>query len=135
MRERFLSTNQRRFPEGPHYYRLHWAGDIFSSGYALALKTAAQQFPDITFWTYTRSFEEAEPLLELPNMTTYASIDACNKNINLRPAFKRCHLASKKPEGRFVSCPVDEGRMPLEGACHKCRLCLKGKPVWFKTRH
>ena len=32
------------------------------------------------------------------------------------------------------ACPVDTKKLPTDGACAKCRKCLAGKPVWFKTK-
>lgn len=47
-------------------------------------------------------------------------------------------LKEKHPEWsnyspRLMGCPVDEGIIPIEGGCGVCRMCLIGRPVWFKT--
>lgn len=34
----------------------------------------------------------------------------------------------------LTSCPVDEGKLKLDGACAKCRKCLNGYNIWFKTK-
>lgn len=40
------------------------------------------------------------------------------------------------PETLMVlsECPVDAKKMATDGACAKCRKCLAGRPVWFKTK-
>lgn len=34
---------------------------------------------------------------------------------------------------KLMGCPVDENIIPIEGGCAACRMCLIGRPVWFKT--
>jgi len=31
-------------------------------------------------------------------------------------------------------CPVDVKKLATDGACAKCRKCVTGVPVWFKTK-
>jgi hypothetical protein len=160
--ERFRRIELKQ-PDPSLFYRLHWSGDIFDHAYAKALAEAMCAFPDITFWNYTRSFDRGVWLAaHTPNLVQYLSIDHVNfnKGINAyihRPPATEARLqiaymsatndyslryanARKRyrswPENPVIltSCPVDERKMPLPGACHKCRKCLEGKAIWFKTR-
>ena len=129
-----------------NHYRIHWAGDIPNLVYARALAAAMEANPNINFWCYTRSFDYLTVFRNVPNLVMYISADP----VNLKEAEKAyienskvytdaklawCYMSREKPEDQvLVECPVDSGKMALEGACHKCRLCLKGHPVWFKIK-
>jgi hypothetical protein len=142
--ERFLQADIKKRPkEKERYYRLHWSGDIFSKEYANALASAMLAFPEISFWNYTRSFEWLQPLREVPNCVTYLSLDKCNSaegTLTYRGLgypednMSLCMMSPLEPRSNYTACPQDSGKLELEGACHKCKLCLKGKPVWFKTK-
>ena len=139
---RFEQTGKGRVADK---YRLHWSGDIFSPDYAWALKAAMARHPGVSFWTYTRSFDQVQVFDDLPNLQLYLSLDACNEQAGLeaykacrRPTLHLCYMGDGNPgelAGEdFLECPVDSGHMALEGACHKCRLCLRGYNIWFKTK-
>ena len=128
------------------WFRLHWSGDLFSADYAKALATAMKSFPEINFWTYTRAFEYAEYLLDVPNLTLFLSLDMVNfsrgywfyrqlKNSEHKCILSYCYMGTIPSGSELVSCPVDTGKLAIDGACHKCRLCFHGRnPVWFKTK-
>ena len=134
------------------WYRLHWAGDLFSEDYADALVTAMLRNPNMMFWTYTRTFEHVHKFSKVPNLTLYISADAANIDEALacheqnKASFCTsttatlgfCYLSKVKPKSidsfYLLDCPVDANKMALEQACHKCKLCLKGKPIWFKQK-
>jgi hypothetical protein len=44
------------------------------------------------------------------------------------------HLDWLKNAPELVSCPTDEGKLPVDGACSKCRKCLNKNHIWFKTK-
>jgi hypothetical protein len=124
-------------------YRLHWAGDVPSMSYAIALVDAMKHMNGkVDFWNYTRSFPFVPKLLEASNCMLYISADA----VNLEEATKVynehrdkdniawCYMSKEDPDDGSVSCPVDTGKLELEGACHRCRLCLKGERIWFKIK-
>lgn len=78
---RFAEAENKRERDGKQpyrFYRLHWAGDIFSTAYAAALSAAIGCFPSINFWGYTRSFFTVPQLVHLPNLTLYLSLDPVN---------------------------------------------------------
>lgn len=58
-------------------FRWHWTGDVESERQARAMSGAMRSFPDIQFWTYTRSFRLAH-LLDAPNLILYLSVDDDN---------------------------------------------------------
>jgi len=135
--ERFAADPRR--PAGG-CYRLHWAGDIFSRKYAERLRGAMEAFPETTFWAYTRSFGEVDVFRGQRNLVFYLSLDPVNRDEGLalharEPWAKLCWLSRERPEDlKLVACPVDARNMQLEGACHKCRLCLRGHNIWFRTK-
>ena len=129
------------------YYRLHWSGDIFNVTYAKALAYAMLQFPEITFWNYTRSFFALKHLADVSNLMQYLSLDRVNVDKGLeayrkwRDAFNGrlsvCYMGPEKdarlPES-MVDCPADTGEHPVDGACASCRKCLRGCHIFFKQK-
>ena len=126
-------------------YRLHWSGDVFNEEYAWALREAITDCYFITFWNYTRAFNVVPILLGPPNLRLYLSLDKVNFEAGL-PIYQKYKskglclsvMSEEKPKlpagETCTACPVDVKRLPLEGACHKCRMCLSGKNIWFKTK-
>jgi len=143
------------------FFRLHWAGDIFDNDYAQALSHAILEFPNITFWGYTRSLFAVRHLASLPNLSLYISLDVCN----LKEGLKTCYEINKELKTQKVKfsyldgvdtfaekfeqikhefpdwhpntvpCPADTGKITHEESCSKCRLCLhpdKAINIWFK---
>jgi hypothetical protein len=130
-------------PEPSYNYRLHWAGDVFSMDYSLALARAICKHPKTQFWIYTRSFDFVEPLVGIPNLNTFLSLDPCNikEGIELwllhRDAGLKIVYMGKESlsDKAMVPCPADAGNMGIEGACSKCRMCINGnKDIWFKVK-
>lgn len=139
------------------YFRLHWSGDIFSSSYAKALRDSILEFPDINFWTYTRSLPYVHYFDKVKNLSLYISLDRQNyrEGMNLfcrscNPNLKIAYMAPKNdlsklfecPTGKFKVpklkiCPVDSNKMHFEGSCAECRMCVDNsdnKHIFFKTR-
>lgn len=139
------------------YFRLHWSGDVFSLEYAKALVSAMKAFPDIRFWTYTRSFQYVDVLMKAPNLILYLSADRPNfkeawecfkknkmyadkrykiaymgkeleefetKVEDLKRTEKNAKIKDWLDKASITLCPVDAGRMDLEGGCSKCRQCI-----------
>lgn len=138
---RFYREESKRRRVTEYWYRLHWSGDIPDPEYAHALREAIEMFPFINFWGYTRSFFSVPILAGLDNLRWYISLDDDNRQEGLEVYAKYqdrgnihvCWMSDSCPDG-FCPCPVDVGRMELENACQKCKLCLTGKPVWFNTK-
>lgn len=128
-------------------YRIHWSGDIFNRGYAWAIANAVSAFPDITFWTYTRSFEYLNELECVPNLVTYLSLDKVNHDAGMaayavgsranNPNIQIAYMA-KTNDLSTAPCPVDLGKLGLEEGCANCRRCIQPHSgstgaVWFKS--
>ena len=140
---RFKKADDRHGQAGTCNYRLHWSGDIFSATYADALVEAMALFPDINFWGYTRSLSEYPKFANSANCKFYLSVDDVNfkqgypiyQSLSGNPNMSIAYLRETKPDGLELSpCPADNGSIPHVGACHRCRQCMRGAPVWFKTR-
>lgn len=145
--KRFRYTERARGNTTMLNYRIHWSGDIPDKPYARALADAIMANPEINFWNYTRSTFAIPILAGIPNLRQYLSVDPDNREEMLEVYEKwrhhgNIHLAwmgktNPYKDGdfphRLVACPVDEKKMELEGGCHKCKLCLKGKDVFFRT--
>ena len=123
-------------------YRIHWSGDVFDLRYAKALREAITDCHFINFWAYTRFFDCVPLLAGIPNLQLYLSLDKVNFETGypvylkyMKANVHYCYMGDEKPDDDVLTpCPVDIDKLPLEGACHKCRLCLTGHNVWFKTR-
>jgi hypothetical protein len=73
-----LKTFKSKEPEGDSHFRLHWAGDIFNRDYAKALSIVMSRHKNITFWTYTRSFDIIDEFANNDNLVFYLSLDMVN---------------------------------------------------------
>jgi hypothetical protein len=143
--KRFLYTEAARGNTTILNYRIHWAGDIIDKDYAYALADAMMAVPEVSFWGYTRSLFSVPILAGVENVNWYISLDEENREAGLEVYEKwkkhgNIHIAwlgHERPENfshRLVSCPVDNKKMALEGACHKCKLCLRPKNIFFKIK-
>lgn len=122
------------------YFRLHYSGDFFSEVYAKAWVKVFALFPQVRFWTYTRSFTKelnVIPILaEATNLTLYLSADPVNyteavavlEQFQANPRVAICWLGGDPPKDRrWVACPETSGILKntdAQGACSKCRLCV-----------
>lgn len=128
-------------------YRIHWAGDFFSREYAAATRRAIERTPDdVMFWTYTRVPYAARILAGTKNLSLYLSLDLVNEgrmlklyeelkpsgNVSIAYMGKEPPPRESMPE-KLVPCPVDEGKIALQYGCHRCKLCFKNKPIFFRT--
>lgn len=139
---------------GERFYRLHWSGDIFSPSYAKDLMFAAARVPEMTFWNFTRNFDpgviraivESKP----PNLVQYLSADDVNMKAALKTykafpgVFAMSYMGESKAEfeKQWASvsdkpvrdCPSNRKHGKVDYLCKKCKMCLKGECVFFKTR-
>ena len=130
----------------PLDFRIHWDGDFFSHSYTQAWAVVIARNPDIRFWVYTRSFSFVPALRDLPNLTTYLSVDADNiaAAIECRKAnpfvlwawLDRTFAAGREniptlPGQRIYNCPENDRRIPLisvkGSACIRCNVCVTGR--------
>lgn len=121
------------------YFRLHTSGDFFSEDYARAWAATILKYPNVRFWTYTRSLWAIPLLMDCPNLSIYISSDPVNY-AEAKAVYDICHLGhpnvgicymgniGTQPAGeRWVVCPEVSGKLKNEtskGACAKCRLCM-----------
>jgi hypothetical protein len=140
-----LKKDAKHRPVEP-FYRWHWAGDIPDEEYAMAMAATMGNYPKVNFWGYTRSLDFVPILDTIENMKLYLSMDPENDEEVLRVFSRRrkktgsnlslAWMGVERPsisDTRFVSCPVDTGAMDLMQACKRCRLCFRGKDVFFNT--
>jgi len=138
------------------FYRLHWSGDIFSPDYAEDLMKACGEVPEVTFWNFTRNFDQdvVEKIVKHKpeNLVQYLSADAVNVGRALDvykehpDVFSMSYMGdSLEPfeklwdEAGFGDkpirqCPSNFEHSSVEYMCKKCKTCLKGICVFFKTR-
>ena len=147
----------------PPLYRMHWSGDVFNAKYARAIAAAVNVYPEINFWMYTRSFKYVPILCNIPNLILYLSLDPVNTTLGLKTFLANksqtnslgiCYMSKTNnllehmktlgieapPELnkylKLSTCPVDTGKMELEGGCMRCQQCtrvLNNKSIWFKS--
>lgn len=140
-------------------FRIHWDGDFFSRGYAIAWANVVREFPEVTFWVYTRSFvpgANVVPLIAgIPNLTVYLSVDSENEEFaadilaefpDVLPAVLADTMDNAAPINVELTgkpgakCPELIKAIPLVnengvGACIACGLCPKGKaPIRFASK-
>lgn len=135
---------------GTKSFRIHWDGDFFSRTYASAWRTVIEEFPNVQFWVYTRTFTPElsviDLLVGLPNLSVYLSVDRDNIEVakKVRKAYPsvlwaflgetdestKSDMLSLFPRPGAI-CPENVGRIPLitesSGACIACNLCVVGK--------
>lgn len=121
------------------FFRLHTSGDFFSEEYAEAWAATITKFPQVQFWTYTRSLWAVPRLMDCRNLAIYISSDNANyAEAKLvfdvcRPGHGNvgiCYMGNigTQPTGtRWVVCPEVSGKLKNDnskGACSKCQLCM-----------
>jgi hypothetical protein len=146
--QRFLDAHRKRKRAHQPMYRIHWSGDCPDETYARALRAAMDEFPEIKFWGYTRSWFSVAVMAGSPNCDWYLSLDEVNFADGYAEFLKWEHnpavsniswayMGKEKPVGswatQMASCPVDLGKMEVEGACQKCQLCMAGSSIYFKS--
>ncbi len=104
-------------------FRIHVSGDFYNSEYILSWIKICMSFPEIKFWTYTRSWEVKgllpylEKLNVLNNVQLFASTDPTMKlpPINWRTAFIE---GDKRASG--IMCPA---QINDNISCDNCGYC------------
>lgn len=130
------------------YFRLHYSGDFFSEEYTKAWAEIINEFPNVTFWGYTRSTSLVKHLIGLPNLSLYLSCDLVNIKDMLQvyeefkdktPRLALAWLGDNAPDPtlhRWVKCPEVTGKVKNTkdaGACSKCRLCVDNFKIRLKN--
>ncbi len=85
MIDEFVRETEAQIAKGKpatYDFRIHWDGDFFSREYAEAWAIVINDFKEVNFWVYTRSFtgsvEVVDILAGIPNLTVYLSADPVN---------------------------------------------------------
>jgi len=149
--ERFAKEIEKNNRSG--IFRWNIGGDIFESKYLEMMVKIAYLLPRIRFWVYTRSFDIFINYMKgnnisrghLPrNLSVIASYDKDNvdwryksNGISARDIGKYfytvTYMGDKKaaqkafPDRKWITCPADAGKIELQSACAKCKLCFNTK--------
>lgn len=112
--------------------RLHSSGDFFSKSYIDFWHKIIEEFPDISFWAYTRSWRVAEledslyALAQLPNMQIFASCDDTMQEKPIIPVSlvfeNKAELKEYAEKSGGVICPEQYNIVPT---CADCGFCMK----------
>jgi len=122
-------------------FRIHWDGDFFSATYATAWAATVKNYPDVTFWAYTRVATAAVYLQaqKLTNLSLYFSADRDNVDtvaLMQRKGIRIAYVGQTFDDGHAalpgaVRCPENNKALPLidakGSACARCGLCVHGR--------
>ena len=134
------------------YFRLHMGGDFFNEDYAQAWKKVIEEWPNVKFWTYTRSMFAVPILAECKNLSLYLSCDPVNLS-EVREVYREYKDYSNiaiawMGNGEFKSTGFDNRQHMVcpevakkikstktEGACSRCRACIDRPLKTGNMRH
>ncbi len=110
-------------------FRWHVSGDVVSESHAEWIAEVCLASPSVRHWIYTRSFDEAVPLSEVPNLALNLSCDAENyeQALRFRERFggRLCYLTT---DGLMPNLPVGSVVFPD----YNLRVCEGNpKPAWL----
>ena len=142
--ERMVKKLSKSIPNNSTIFRIHTVGDFYSQFYLDVWTEIIRQNPKISFWAYTRSFDlNFQRIVRLPNYNMFVSTDQYNKQeaegfvqryakSHIRFAYGPCAHDVTLPDGAVI-CPVTNKTLKSDGACEKCKICIKkeGKNVVF----
>jgi hypothetical protein len=133
------------------YFRLHMGGDFFNEEYARAWKHVIEEWPNVKFWTYTRSMFAVPILADCKNLALYLSCDPVNisevretyrkfkEYPNIAVAWMGNDFKSEDFDDRnYMVCPEVAKKLKstkTEGACSRCRACIDRPLKTGKLRH
>lgn len=140
----FVADCQRK--NAPMLFRIHWDGDFFSRDYTFAWGRVIKDYPEVTFWVYTRVREAARILdnQNHTNLSLYFSTDSENtddaKALSAE-GIKLAYLAQTFEMGKqdlleligktATRCPENNKALPListrGSACVTCGLCVHNR--------
>jgi hypothetical protein len=158
----FVAETDKQVAKGktPTYdFRIHWDGDFFSRDYATAWAAVIREFPQVTFWAYTRSFigpvQVVDILAGIPNLVLYLSADPVNiaeanavaaqykaQNVliaTVADTFREARETILDNTRKGYNCPENDRRVPLisekGSACIRCGVCVAGRgDVFFAVK-
>lgn len=120
-------------------FRIHVSGDFKDVRYIYNWVSIAKQLPEITFYGYTRSWEDVNLLPhlgilnKLDNVVLFASVDDTT-NKNSPKTFRIAYAGDNKPTHiKSVICPQQQEKVEH---CLDCKLCFNKKintNIYFET--
>jgi hypothetical protein len=116
--------------------RIHVSGDFWSKEYIHSWVKICKAFPQIKFWSYTRSWNHPElgysmkKLKSLPNVQLFASTDPSMK---LPPKGWRVSYLDIDIRAKGLDCPQQKGE---KKSCLECGYCFRKEKgdVIFKVK-
>lgn len=138
----FVADCQRK--NAPMLFRIHWDGDFFNDTYTHAWAKVIREYPEVTFWAYTRVQQAAMILNGIPNLSLYFSTDSENTDtakVLSAEGIKLAYLAQTFEMGKqdllelvgktATRCPENNKALPListkGSACVTCGLCVHNR--------
>lgn len=100
-----FAAHAREF--APQGFRWHVSGDLYSPEYTNFVAMVCRAASDVPFWIYTRSFQWAQILRDIPNLTVNLSADWHNWG-----AAKRMHDLYGFRVCFMVNGPITPARLP-----------------------
>ena len=130
--------------KGVKTFRIHVSGDLYSNEYINSWIQIISANPEMTFYSYTRSWritelhDKLEELKALPNMTLFASLDTnLQMHIPMLKTWRKAFAGDSNTQNKsFVTCLEQAGKAE---SCEKCGLCFKSGiknsniNIYFKT--
>jgi hypothetical protein len=132
----WLATDKKN----KRFFRLHTGGDFYDMDYVKAWARVIEKFPNVRFWTYTRSLFAISTLAELKNLTLLLSCDPINKEEVLKayepyrnyPNVTVAWMGNDFPQESLsdkplLVCPEVTKKVRNTkdmGACARCRACI-----------
>ena len=120
-------------------FRLHVSGDMLNVAYIYKWISIAKQLPNITFYGYTRAWEDTNLLPHLgilnkqPNVVLFASTDITTTK-NTPKTFRVAYAGDNKPTNiQSTTCPQQTNKVDT---CLDCKLCFTKKAktnIYFRT--
>jgi hypothetical protein len=110
------------------YVRIHVSGDFYSQEYIDKWCSIVQEFPDIKFYTYTKTFN----MFNFDNITSLANINIINSiapdgGINYGDSKRIEYLKSIG----YNVCPTQKGDNIICG--ENCKICIEKQKVCFNV--
>ena len=119
----------KKIPKNTATIRIHVSGDFYSVKYINQWIKVINEYPNLQFYAYTKSWrvpsllKALDKLHKLPNLVLIAStdIDTFNKQEIVPVGWREAYSGSIKPE-KFVTCLVQAGK---SDTCESCKVCFK----------
>jgi hypothetical protein len=103
--------------------RIHESGDFFSQDYLDAWIKISKAFPDVMFYTYTKSYMlDFNKALKLPNLNIRYSIDPTTRHYP-KQKMSQALVSWYKPDS-YITCPSVLSKKHEIKCIRDCRICI-----------